>query len=250
MNEIWRVLILGGTAEARALAERLEGRDDIDVVSSLAGRVASPRMPAGEVRIGGFGGASALSSWIHAHGIQAVIDATHPFASTISVNAAAAADGSHVPLLALRRPAWVPEEEDQWHLAASMEEASLLLPDLGSRHFLTIGRQGVSSFAGVPNAWFLVRCVDPPEGPTPPQMELLLDRGPYSLRGEIARMREYRIDTVITKNSGGEATVAKLAGARELGLPVVMLQRPETPAGVHVVEDLDDVEAWVDAQIR
>ncbi|MHB8186938.1 MAG: cobalt-precorrin-6A reductase [Dermatophilaceae bacterium] len=245
-----RVLILGGTTEARRLAERLAGRADVDVVSSLAGRVVSPRMPAGQVRVGGFGGAAGLASWIDAHGIRAVIDATHPFAATISWNAAAAAAASHVPLLALRRRAWGPGEGDRWHDATSLEDAALMLPELGRRHFLTIGRQGVSSFADVVDAWFLVRSVDPPEEPTPPQMELLLDRGPYSLNAEIALMRGRRVDTVITKNSGGEATSAKLAGARELGLPVVMVRRPATPGGVPEVVDVHGAVTWVDAQIR
>jgi len=245
-----RVLILGGTTEARRLAERLVGRADVDVVSSLAGRVASPRMPAGQVRVGGFGGATGLASWIDAHGIRAVIDATHPFAATISWNAATAAATSHVPLLALRRTAWVSGEGDRWFDATTLEDAALMLPELGRRHFLTVGRQGVSSFADVTDAWFLVRSVDPPEAPTPPRMELLLDRGPYSLETEIALMRGRRVDTVITKNSGGAATAAKLIGARELGLPVVMVQRPATPGGVPEVADVQGAVEWVDAQIR
>ena len=250
MNATPRVLILGGTTEARGLAERLVGRADCDVISSLAGRVANPRLPTGQVRIGGFGGATGLASWIDREGIRAVIDATHPFAATMSWNAAAAAAASHVPLLALRRAAWVPGEDDQWHGVASLEDAARMLPDLGRRHFLTIGRQGVSCFADVRDAWFLVRSVDPPEEPTPPQMELLLDRGPYSMDAEIALMRARTVDTVITKNSGGEATAAKLAGARELGLPVVMLQRPATPVGVPEVSDVPGAVEWVDAQIR
>ncbi|NMM23673.1 MAG: cobalt-precorrin-6A reductase [Phycicoccus sp.] len=250
VNVMPRVLILGGTSEARRLAERLFGRADVDVVSSLAGRVASPRMPAGQVRVGGFGGAAGLTEWIRAHGIRAVIDATHPFAATMSWNAAAAAADSHVPLLALRRTAWVPGEGDRWHEARSLEDAAWMLPELGERHFLTIGRQGVASFADVTGAWFLVRCIDPPDEPTPPQMELLLDRGPYSLETEIALMRGRRIDTVITKNSGGAATAAKLIGARELGLPVVMVQRPATPGGVPEVADVQGAVEWVDAQIR
>jgi precorrin-6A/cobalt-precorrin-6A reductase len=250
MKVLPRVLILGGTTEARRLAEQLAGRPDLEVVSSLAGRVANPGMPVGQVRVGGFGGAEALASWIQAHGIRAVIDATHPFAATISRNAAAAADATHVPLLALRRAAWVPDVDDRWHEVASLAEAALMLPALGRRHFLTIGRQGVSAFADVSGGWFLVRCVDPPQEPTPPQMELLLDRGPYSLAGEVALMRTRRIETVITKNSGGQATAAKLVGARELGLPVVMVNRPPTPVGIAEVADIDGAVAWIDAQIR
>ena len=207
-------------------------------------------MPAGQVRVGGFAGTSGLAEWIGAHGIRAVIDATHPFAATISWNAAAAAAASHVPLLALRRAAWVCGAGDRWHVAASLEDAASMLPELGRRHFLTVGRRGVSSFADVSGAWFLVRSIDPPEEPTPPQMEMLLDRGPFSLDAEIALMRGRRVDTVITKNSGGEATAAKLTGARELGLPVVMVQRPATPAGVLEVADVQGAIEWLAAQIR
>jgi precorrin-6A/cobalt-precorrin-6A reductase len=250
VNVTVRVLILGGTTEARRLAEHLVGRADVDVVSSLAGRVASPRMPAGQVRVGGFTGWRGLAQWIRAHRIGAVIDATHPFAATISWNAAAAAVACHVPLLGLRRAAWVPGEGDRWHEAVSMQDAALMLPELGLRHFLTIGRQDVCSFADVAGAWFLVRCIEAPKEPTPAQMELLLDRGPYSLDAEIALMRGWRIDTLITKNSGGQATAAKLVSARELGLPVVMVQRPASPVGVPHVADVHAAALWLDAQIR
>ena len=243
------VLILGGTTEARQLAECLSGRADLDVITSLEGRVASPLLPAGQVRVGGFGGPTGLAAWLEAHGIRAVIDATHPFAATISGNAAAAVAASHVPLLALRRPVWVPGEGDRWCDAASLEHAAMMLPELGRRHFLSVGRRGVSSFVDVPDAWFLVRAIDPPEGPTPPQMELLLDRGPYSLDSEITLLRGRRVDTVITKNSGGEATFAKLMGARELGLPVVMVHRPPIPAGVPEVADVPSAVEWVEAQL-
>jgi precorrin-6A/cobalt-precorrin-6A reductase len=260
VNATPRVLILGGTTEARTLAQALAGRPGVpgelpgglpgglDVISSLAGRVASPRMPPGRVRIGGFGGATGLASWIGSHDIRAVIDATHPFAATISGNAAAAAAACHVPLLALRRAAWVPGEGVDWHEAVSLESAALMLPDLGARHFLALGRQGVSSFADVPDAWFLVRAIEAPEGPRPPRMELLLDRGPFTLAAEIALMRDRRVDTLVTKNSGGQATAAKLAAARELALPVVMVQRPAIPAGVPEVADAPSAVEWLTQQ--
>jgi len=250
VNVTPRILILGGTTEARKLAERLAGRPDVEVVSSLAGRVSIPGRPAGQVRVGGFSGATGLATWIQAHDIRAVIDATHPFAATISAHAAAAASASHVPLLALRRQAWVPAEGDRWHEAASLQDVALMLPDLGHRHFLTIGRQGVSAFADVSDAWFLVRCVDPPAGRTPPRMELILARGPYSLDAEIDLMGERRVETVITKNSGGEATAAKLGAARELGLPVVMVRRPPSPAGVPEVTDVASAVEWFDTQFH
>jgi precorrin-6A/cobalt-precorrin-6A reductase len=249
MNVTSPVLILGGTSEAHSLAACLVDAD-ICVISSLAGRVASPRMPVGEVRVGGFGGATGLASWIGLHGIQAVIDATHPFAARITWNAAAAAAVCHVPLLRLRRAPWVRGEGDRWHEVASLEDAALMLPELGRRHFLTIGRQGVSVFADAENAWFLVRAIDPPEAPTPSQMKLVLDRGPYSLDAEIALMRGHQVDTLITKNSGGQATAAKLAAARALALPVVMVQRPSTPGGVLEVADVGSAFEWADALVR
>lgn len=253
VNAMARVLILGGTTEARLLAERLAervGPADVEIVSSLAGRVASPRMPPGHVRVGGFGGATGLAAWIGAHGIRAVIDATHPFAATISRNAAIAAAASHVPLLALRRAPWIPGEGDRWHQAASLDEAALMLPDLGRRHFLTIGRQGVSAFCNVADAWFLVRAIDPPQGRVPPRMELLLDRGPYDLDAEVALMRDRRVDTLVTKNSGGNATRAKLTAARQIGLPVVMVQRPSPPENVQMAPDVSSACEWVDSQLR
>jgi precorrin-6A/cobalt-precorrin-6A reductase len=207
-------------------------------------------MPPGQVRVGGFGGATGLAAWIAAHGIRAVIDATHPFAATISWNAADATVLCHVPLLSLRRAAWVPGEGDKWHLATSLDVAATMLPPLGRRHFLTIGRQGVSSFAHLGEAWFLIRSIEPPEGPVPPRAELLNDRGPYSLDAEIDLLRSHRIDSVITKNSGGEATAAKLAAARVLELPVVMVQRPASPEQVPEVVDIQSAMDWTDAQTR
>lgn len=159
------VLILGGTTEARALAGLLHGK--VRVTSSLAGRVASPRLPAGEVRIGGFGGVDGLVEWMAGHAVDAVIDATHPFAERISFNAARAAATAHVPLLALRRPGWVPVDGDDWRPVASLEEAARTLDGLGDRVFLTTGRMGLAAFAACPQ-WFLVRSVDAPDTPGPP----------------------------------------------------------------------------------
>ncbi|MGP3977299.1 cobalt-precorrin-6A reductase [Streptomyces sp. 8N114] len=232
------VLILGGTTEGRRLAELLDGATGVRVTSSLAGRVASPRMPVGDVRIGGFGGVQGLTEWLRTHLVDVLIDATHPFAETISFHAAEAAAAAHVPLLALRRPGWVPSEGDNWHMADSLGEAALLLPRLGRRIFLTTGRLGLSAFAGpgTEELWFLVRTVDPPEDgqPTPARMELLLDRGPFCLEGEREVLHRHRIDVVVTKDSGGTATAPKLTAAREAGLPVVVVRRPPVPDGVRV----------------
>ncbi|MGP3989140.1 cobalt-precorrin-6A reductase [Streptomyces sp. 3N207] len=233
------VLILGGTTEGRRVAELLDGATGVRVTSSLAGRVAAPRMPVGDVRIGGFGGVQGLTEWLRTHRVDVLIDATHPFAETISFHAAEAAAGAHVPLLALRRPGWVPSEGDNWHMTDSLDEAALLLPRLGRRVFLTTGRMGLAAFAGPGSdgLWFLARSVDPPEAgtPVPARMELLLDRGPFSLEGERALLRGHRIDVVVTKDSGGTATAPKLAAAREAGLPVVVVRRPPVPEGVRVV---------------
>ncbi|MEF9908224.1 cobalt-precorrin-6A reductase [Streptomyces sp. P9-A2] len=233
------VLILGGTTEARRLAELLaaDALPSLRVTNSLAGRVAAPRTPPGEVRVGGFGGADGLAAWLREYEVDLLIDATHPFAGTISFNAARAATTTHVPLLALRRPGWVPVEGDVWHEAGSLTEAAGLLPALGRRVFLTTGRMGLAAFAHLEDLWFLVRSVDAPGAPRPPRAEVLLDRGPFTLDGERELLRRHRIDVVVTKDSGGAATAPKLTAAREAGVPVVVVRRPPVPGEVTVVSD-------------
>ncbi|MFE9924633.1 cobalt-precorrin-6A reductase [Streptomyces sp. NPDC005774] len=233
------VLILGGTTEARRLAELLADAalPCLRVTNSLAGRVAAPRTPPGEVRVGGFGGADGLAAWLRGHEVDLLIDATHPFAGTISFNAARATTTTHVPLLALRRPGWLPVEGDVWHEAGSLTEAAGLLPALGRRVFLTTGRTGLAAFAHLDDLWFLVRSVDAPGAPHPARMEVLLDRGPFTLDGERELLRRHRIDVVVTKDSGGAATAPKLTAAREAGVPVVVVRRPPVPGGVTVVAD-------------
>ncbi|MCU7821699.1 cobalt-precorrin-6A reductase [Kitasatospora sp. DSM 101779] len=241
------VLILGGTTEARRLAAVLAEDPALRVTSSLAGRVAEPRLPAGEVRIGGFGGAVGLADWLRAEQADAVIDATHPFAEKISRSAATAAAEVHVPLLVLRRPGWVPVDGDDWHRVDSLAEAADALPGLGRRVFLTTGRQGMAAFAHLKDTFFLARSVDPPDRPLPPRLEVLLDRGPFTLDGERRVLREYDIDVLVTKDSGGAATAPKLAAARELGLPVVIVRRPETPCGVPVTDGVQGAVDWLTA---
>ncbi|MEU8591033.1 cobalt-precorrin-6A reductase [Streptomyces sp. NPDC048664] len=239
------LLILGGTTEARRLAELLDDITGLTVTNSLAGRVANPRLPPGRTRVGGFGGAQGLAAWLREHEVDAVVDATHPFAGTISFNAAQAAAATHVPLLALRRPGWVPVEGDRWHEVGSLGEAARSLPALGRRVFLTTGRMGLEAFAALDDLWFLVRSVDAPEPPCPSRMEVLLDRGPFVLDGERALLRRHRIDVVVTKDSGGAATAPKLTAAREAGLPVVVVRRPPTPQGVPVVPDPAQAVLWL-----
>jgi precorrin-6A/cobalt-precorrin-6A reductase len=215
------------------------------VISSLAGRVARPRLPVGAVRVGGFGGPERLAEWLRANEIAAVVDATHPFAERISASAAAATAAAGVPLLRLERPGWSERDGDRWTWVDDLDAAAAAIPALGARVLLTTGRQGLPSFAAVADAWFLIRCVDPPEPPLPPHRELLLDRGPYTRAGELALIDAHAIDLVITKDSGGTLTEAKLDAARERGLPVIVVRRPARPEGVETVTTVSDAVAWV-----
>jgi len=239
------VLVLGGTAEARELAAALEDRGDVHVVSSLAGRVARPRLPAGDVRVGGFGGTCGLTAWLTEHDVAAVVDATHPFAERIGSNAAAACPRAGVPLLRLARPGWTERPGDRWHRVATLPQAAALVPTLGRRVFLTSGRQGLGAFARDEATWFLVRTVDPPDpADLPRHHELLLDRGPYTPQGEGALLDSRAIDVLVTKDSGGALTRAKLDAARDRGLPVIMVGRPPRPPVDHVAAAAD-AAAWV-----
>ncbi|MFJ9604802.1 cobalt-precorrin-6A reductase [Kitasatospora sp. NPDC101176] len=239
------VLVLGGTTEGRALAAALAELPSLRVTSSLAGRVAEPRLPAGEVRIGGFGGPDGLAAWLRTERVAAVVDATHPFAAGMSRNAALAAAATGVPLLVLRRPGWAAVDGDRWHPVPSLAAAAELLPALGRRVFLTTGRQGIGTFAHLNGLHFLARSVDPPEPPLPTALEVLLDRGPFTLDGERALLRGHRIDVLVTKDSGGAATAPKLTAARELGLPVVVVERPPLPADVPVAPDVPTATHWL-----
>jgi precorrin-6A/cobalt-precorrin-6A reductase len=242
-----RVLVLGGTGEARELAALLHARG-VRVVSSLAGRVSRPRLPAGEVRVGGFGGPDALAHWLREHGVGAVVDATHPFAERISASAARACAQAAVPLLRLERPGWRERPGDRWTWVDDLGQAAAAIPE-GARVLLTTGRQGLAAFAGVDAAWFLIRCVDPPDPPLPARHELLLDRGPYALAGELALIDAHAVDLVVTKDSGGPLTEAKLDAARERGLPVVVVRRPPRPP-VAAVADAAAAAAWVGERVH
>jgi precorrin-6A/cobalt-precorrin-6A reductase len=242
------VLVLGGTSEARALAAELAGRPGLRVISSLAGRVSNPVLPAGEVRVGGFGGAAGLAAYARTEGVGAVVDATHPFAETISGHAVEACAQAGLPLLRLARPGWTPRDGDDWHGAGSLDEAAAMLTGLGSRVFLTTGRQGLGAFATLDALWFLIRCVDPPSGPLPAKREVLLARGPYEREAERALMRRHGIDVLVTKNSGGPLTEGKLDAARDLGIPVVMVGRPAAAAAESVTA-VSDAVRWVESRM-
>lgn len=243
-----RVLVLGGTAEARELAGALD-QAGISVTSSLAGRVARPRLPAGEVRIGGFGGPAALATWLVEHQIAAVVDATHPFAERISASAAEACATTGVPLIRLERPGWSEQPGDRWHWADDVPAAAALVPELGKRVLLTTGRQGLPAFAATHSVWFLIRCVEPPDPPLPPHYELLLDRGPYTLPGELALIDQHAIDLVVTKDSGGVHTQPKLEAARLRGLPVIVVRRPSRLTGASI-RDATAAFEWVRSVVQ
>ena len=238
-----RVLVLGGTGEARELAGALDAAG-VAVVSSLAGRVARPRLPAGEVRVGGFGGPQGLARWLAEHGVGAVVDATHPFAERISGSAAQACEAARVPLVRLERPGWSERDGDAWHWVDDLAAAAALVPRLGARVLLTTGRQGLAAFAGIDGAWFLVRCVDPPSPPLPPRHRLVIARGPYTLTGELELIDAHGIDLVVTKDSGGRHTEAKLDAARRRELPVIVVRRPPGPS-VPTVGHVGAALAWL-----
>jgi precorrin-6A/cobalt-precorrin-6A reductase len=244
------VLVLGGTAEARQLAEALVGEGVAHVVSSLAGRLRSPRLPPGEVRVGGFGGPEALAGHLRARPVDAVVDATHPFAATITAHAVQAAAETGTPLVVLRRAGWTAAPGDRWRRVPDLDAAAAALDDRGvtrgDRVLLTTGRQGVAAFAGN-RQWFLLRVVDPPEDPLPARTQILRARGPFTLDGELWLMTRHSIDVVVTKDSGGDATSAKLAAARRLGLPVVVVDRPPLPDGVTSVASVAEARRWLDA---
>ena len=238
-----RILLLGGTAEARALAAVLHPA--VAVVSSLAGRVPQPTLPVGEVRIGGFGGSAGIRRWLDDERVDAVVDATHPFATTITANAAAASRACGLPHLVLARPAWPPG--DAIVVDSDVSAAKVVADKRFSRVFLTTGRSGTAAFAKV-DAWFLIRAVTPPDAEAlPPRHELVLSRGPYPYAGEHRLLSTYGIEALVTKNSGGDMTRAKLHAADDLGIPVVMVDRPALPADVRTVSTVAAAAAWVRA---
>jgi precorrin-6A/cobalt-precorrin-6A reductase len=245
-----RLLILGGTGDAVELAAQAMGLHRLAVITSLAGRTSTPKKLLGTVRIGGFGGEAGLVEYLQAAQIDLVIDATHPFAAQISWHVAGAAAKVGIPWLMLVRPGWVKLPEDDWIEVDSIAAAVTAIPASAERIFLTIGRQQLAPFASLTDRWCLMRSIDPPDtGMLLPPGELLLDRGPFSLVQELKLLQDYRIDAIVSKNSGGEATYAKIIAARELRIPVIMVQRPILPEGEIVVDVADTIE-WLRALIR
>lgn len=237
-----RLLILGGTVEASALARRV-AEAGLDAVISYAGRVERPAAQPIPRRIGGFGGAEGLAAWLRQERIGRVIDATHPFAAQMSANAVAACAAAGVPLAALTRPAWTPVAGDRWHRVADIAGAVAALAGPRRRVMLAIGRMHLDAFAAEPQHFYLLRLVDPPAGPLPlPDCAALVSRGPFTEAGDRALMEAHGIDLVVSKNAGGSGARAKIDAARALGLPVVMIDRPALPPR----RELASVEAAMD----
>jgi precorrin-6A/cobalt-precorrin-6A reductase len=246
-----RLLILGGTAEAAALAraavERFGGR--LAVTTALAGRTEQRGALAGDVRIGGFGGAEGLAAYLAEAGIELLIDATHPFADRIARNARLASEQVGVPRLVLERPPWRRHPLDRWIEVEDVSGAASAVARVGRRCFLTMGAGELGRFASLRQVHFVVRLIDPPKQ-TPPLVsyEIILGRGPFTLAGERELLRRYAIDVLAAKASGGPATEAKLIAAREAGLPVVMLRRPKPEPGPRV-GTVEAAVAWLEERL-
>jgi precorrin-6A/cobalt-precorrin-6A reductase len=241
-----RILILGGTSDALELANHLSTNERFRLIYSLAGRVEHPRVPnqSCEIRKGGFGGIDGLASYLTTHRIQAIIDATHPFAAQITRHAEVASQTTGIPLLIYARPPWTSLPQDRWHEVPNLQHAAALIPSLGRRVFLAIGRQEVSVFAYCTDAHFLIRSIEPPTGPLPPDANILFARGPFYLADELTLLRDHAIDVIVTKNSGGPATYPKVEAAREMQIPVIMVQRPPATSA-RPVTTIPAVEEWL-----
>ncbi|TAF06743.1 MAG: cobalt-precorrin-6A reductase [Nostocales cyanobacterium] len=240
-----RVLILGGTGDAAELTARINNITEIEAIASLAGRTREPVAPVGNVRVGGFGGVTGLVEYLQHQKIDVLIDATHPFANHISGNAAAAATETGIPRLLVNRPPWEKQAGDIWIEVENNTEAAAALENQAKRVFLTIGRQEISAFSHLQEMWFLMRMIDPPNADAviPPGL-MLFDRGPFSLEDEREILTNYNIDTIVSKNSGGNATYPKIIAAREMGIKVVMVKRPPVPPGEQVT-DVESAVKWL-----
>ncbi len=202
-------------------------------------------LPVGEVRVGGFGGVGGLRDWLADNAVDAIVDATHPFAGTMSAHAATAAAAAGLPLIHLRRPGWSAQSADRWMRVPDNTAAAGVAAELGDRIFLTIGRQGVGAFAHLTEPWFLIRAIDPPTAALPPRHEILLARGPFTVDDECGLLARHRIEVLVTKDSGGELTAAKLTAARERGVPVVMIDRPPLPSGALTADSVAAARDWL-----
>jgi precorrin-6A/cobalt-precorrin-6A reductase len=246
-----RLLILGGTAEAAAVARGAADRfgNRLEVITALAGRTEQPGPLPGTVRIGGFGGVDGLAAYLAEAGIDLLIDATHPFADSIARHARLASERSGVPRLVLERPPWRRHPLDRWIEVEDVPGAAAAVNRVGRRCFLTIGAGELGAFAGLSHVHFLVRLIDPPRQSLPlNSYQVVLGRGPFTLAGERQLLRRHGIDVLAAKASGGAATEAKLIAAREMGLPVVMLRRPKPEAGPRV-STVEAALGWLEERL-
>jgi precorrin-6A/cobalt-precorrin-6A reductase len=245
-EDMTRILILGGTAEARQLAGRLAGRAGLEITLSLAGRTATPAVQPVPIRVGGFGGADGLAKYLVDERIDVLIDATHPYANVISANAVEAARRSGVPSIALRRPPWIAVAGDRWIEVSDVGEAVRAIGQTPRRVFVALGRNELAPFREAPQHYYLIRSVDPVDPPLPlPHVGYVTGRGPFGEADDRELMTEHRIDVVVAKNSGGTATYGKIAVARARDIDVIMLRRPAAPDGA-AVATIEDAIAWLD----
>ena len=242
-----KVLLLGGTAEASALAQRISADGRFVGTLSLAGVTRSPKVSPLDVRIGGFGGAQGLAAYLRRHDVDALVDATHPFAAVMSANAATASAAASVPCIVVCRPPWEEAAGDRWIRVPNMTSAAAALGPTPRTVFLTIGRKDLAPFCNAPQHRYIVRSVDPPSAEDLPDgATFIAARGPFALEDEEHLLRDHGIETIVTKNSGGAGTVAKLTAARQRGLTVVMVNRP--PAAGPTVPTVDDAWDWLVAR--
>jgi precorrin-6A/cobalt-precorrin-6A reductase len=246
-----RILVLGGTTEAMQLAKALQRRPRLHVTTSLAGRTREPAAVPGGGRSGGFGGIEGLIRYLREEHVDVIIDATHPYAEQISRHAVVASRSTGVPLLRLERPPWPRQPGDRWALVDTLTEAGRVAQDYGRRAFLTVGAKEVQAFANLERMWFLVRLIETPAEKLPLlHYEIVTGRGPFSAEDELRLLKQHRIDMVIAKNSGGDATYGKIAAARSLGLPVILVRRPVPPfdlPGSATFSAVEEVIAWLDS---
>lgn len=241
-----RLLILGGTSEASELARQLADDNRFDPCLSLAGRTKAPARPPIAFRIGGFGGPEGLADYLRDEPIDLIVDATHPFAERMKHNAIAAAAQADVPLLAIRRPEWQPQAGDRWTVVSDMQAAVSALGESTLRVFVTIGQKELAPFRAAPQHSYVIRSVDPPAPDSlPPDTQVITARGPFDEAAERDLLAGRKIDVIVTKNSGGSATYAKLAAARGLGLPVILVARPAHPQA-EAVETAGEAVVWIE----
>jgi len=243
-----RVLILGGSTESSELSRLLADNSRFDTTLSLAGRTLKPRAQPVRTRTGGFGGADGLAAWLVQESIEAVIDATHPYADQISFNAVTACGRLRLPLATILRPAWQPQPGDNWLTVASAEAAADAPGSQPRRVFLSLGRLELGAFASAPQHHYVARSIEPPDVALPPDISLILDRGPFDEQAETALLTREKIDMIVSKNSGGAATYPKITATRKLGIPVVMIARPLKVHG-HAVEHAADAVKWLEQQL-